>query len=177
MKNLIIFSHPHLATSQTHRSLLDEIADLPQVKIHHLESMYPTAQIDVQAEQQACEHAERIIWQFPLFWHSCPALLKAWQDDVLARNWAYGARQALAGKTLQLVVSTGSPCAAYVADSDYVLDAFWIPMQASAQVLGMKWGEPLVLRSVEHDPPAPFSVEHQVLITQFAQQYCALLGH
>jgi len=33
---------------------------------------------------------ERIIFQFPLYWYSCPALLKKWLEDVLSPGFAYG---------------------------------------------------------------------------------------
>jgi glutathione-regulated potassium-efflux system ancillary protein KefF len=176
MKNLVIFSHPHLATSQTHRLLIDEIAELPQLKIHHLEAMYPDGVIDVLAEQQACQKAERIIWQFPLYWHACPAMLKRWQDEVFERDWAYGARQMLAGKALQLVVSTGSNGAVYDGASSISTEALWYPMRLTAQALGLIWHAPLVLHDVEHLPQSPFDAEHQTAITAFAAHYCALLG-
>ncbi|WP_157670227.1 NAD(P)H-dependent oxidoreductase [Chitinibacter sp. GC72] len=176
MRNLIIFSHPHLATSQTHRTLLDEIAELPQVKIHHLESMYPDGQIDVLAEQQACQKAERIIWQFPLYWHACPAMLKRWQDEVFELDWAYGAKQALAGKNLLLVVSTASIGALYDGATDISSEALWYPMRLTAEALGLHWQTPLVLHDVEHLPRSPFDKVHQTAIEVFAQQYRALLS-
>jgi putative NADPH-quinone reductase len=176
MKNLIIFSHPHLATSQTHRQLIDAIAELPQVKIHHLEAMYPDGQIDILAEQQACLKAERIIWQFPLYWHSCPAMLKRWQDDVFERDWAYGCRQLLQGKSLQLVLSMAAQGIEYDGDAAISVEALWYPMRLTADALGLAWQTPLVLRDVEHQPQLPFDRAHQVAIEAFAQQYRHLLS-
>lgn len=176
MKNLIIFSHPHLASSQTHRTLIDEIAELPQVKIHHLESMYPDGQIDVLAEQAACLRAERIVWQFPLYWHSCPAMLKRWQDEVFERDWAYGRQQSLAGKHVHLVVSTASVGTLYDAAQPISTEALWYPMRLTAEALGLIWHAPLVLHDVEHLPRSPFDVEHQTAIEVFAQHYRALLS-
>lgn len=175
MKNLIIFSHPHLATSQTHRQLLDEIAELPQVKIHHLEAMYPDGQIDVLAEQQACVKAERIIWQFPLYWHGCPAMLKRWQDDVFERDWAYGSRCALRGKSLLLVVSMAGQGLEYDGGTAVSAENLWYPMLLTANALGLVWQEPLVLRDVEHQPQLQFDRTHQRAIEVFAQQYRDLL--
>ncbi|WP_410499483.1 NAD(P)H-dependent oxidoreductase [Chitinibacter sp. S2-10] len=176
MKNLIIFSHPHLANSQTHRTLIDEIAELPEVKIHHLESMYPDGDIDVLAEQQACEHAERIVWQFPLYWHSCPAMLKRWQDEVFARDWAFGAKRALDGKTLQLVVSTASVGSLYDADKTISTEVLWYPMRLTAEALGLHWQTPLVLHDVEHLPRSPFEQQHHTAIEAFAYSYRDLLS-
>lgn len=175
MKNLIIFSHPHLATSQTHRQLLDEIAELPEVKVHHLETMYPDGLIDVMAEQQACVKAERIIWQFPLYWHSCPAMLKRWQDDVFVRDWAYGARRVLQGKSLQLALSMAGQGLEYDGGTAISVDDLWYPMQLTANALGLVWQRPLVLRDVEHQPQLQFDQIHQVAIEAFAQQYRELL--
>ncbi|WP_373976629.1 NAD(P)H-dependent oxidoreductase [Chitinibacter sp. SCUT-21] len=176
MRNLVIFSHPHLAMSQTHRVLIDAIAELAQVKIHHLEAMYPDACIDVLAEQQACQKAERIVWQFPLYWHSCPAMLKRWQDEVFAPGWAFGAKEALAGKSLQLVVSTASRGAVYDGASTISTEALWYPMRLTAEALGLVWHVPLVLHDVEHLPQSPFDADHQTAIEAFALQYKTLLS-
>ncbi|WP_273431181.1 NAD(P)H-dependent oxidoreductase [Chitinibacter tainanensis] len=152
MKNLLIVSHPHLAMSHIHRPLLDELAELPDSRVHHLESMYPDGEIDLLAEQEACEHAQRLVWQFPLYWHSCPALLKRWQDDVLCPGWAYGRRQQLAGKTLWLVVSMATASRQYGTLDAAALAAILRPFQLTAEGLGMRWQPPLIM-DIQPDTP------------------------
>ena len=71
--------------SVTRRVLLDE---------------YPTMKIDGDWERDLLISHENIILQFPFYWYSSPAIVKEWLDEVLARGWAYGGGQALAGKKL-----------------------------------------------------------------------------
>lgn len=44
---------------------------------------------DVLREQQRVERADMLIFVFPFYWWSVPALLKGWFDRVLTVNWAY----------------------------------------------------------------------------------------
>ncbi len=44
---------------------------------------------DIAAEQEKLKWADAIIFQFPLWWFSVPAILKGWFDRVLAAGWAY----------------------------------------------------------------------------------------
>ena len=84
MKNILIISgHPNLQQSTANRAILDELAGrLPHAQIRRLDALYFDYQIDIAAEQQALLVVDVIVWQFPLFWYSLPALLKKWLDDV-----------------------------------------------------------------------------------------------
>ena len=44
---------------------------------------------DVSAEQEKLLWADAVIFQFPLWWFSMPAILKGWVDRVFARGFAY----------------------------------------------------------------------------------------
>ncbi|XP_071346119.1 NAD(P)H dehydrogenase [quinone] 1 [Trachinotus anak] len=44
---------------------------------------------DIVAEQRKVEEAELIIFQFPLYWFSVPAIMKGWMDRVLAQGFAF----------------------------------------------------------------------------------------
>lgn len=44
---------------------------------------------DIAAEQRKLEEAELIIFQFPLYWFSVPAILKGWFDRVLTQGFAF----------------------------------------------------------------------------------------
>uniref|UniRef100_UPI0025AE52BB NAD(P)H dehydrogenase [quinone] 1 isoform X2 n=1 Tax=Doryrhamphus excisus TaxID=161450 RepID=UPI0025AE52BB len=44
---------------------------------------------DIMAEQQKVKEAELIIFQFPLYWFSVPAIMKGWMDRVLAQGFAF----------------------------------------------------------------------------------------
>lgn len=75
---------------------------------------------DIAAEQEKLRWADTVIFQFPLWWFSMPAIMKGWFDRVYANGFAYGVGEhndhhwgdrygegTLAGKRAMLVVTTG----------------------------------------------------------------------
>lgn len=90
MKTLVIISHPDIMESGSQQYLLSSIPNDTNITVRHLESLYPDFKIDVPKEQALLKEHDRIIFQFPLYWYSSPALLKKWQDDVLTDGFAYG---------------------------------------------------------------------------------------
>ncbi|WP_058959411.1 NAD(P)H-dependent oxidoreductase [Type-E symbiont of Plautia stali] len=75
---------------------------------------------DIAAEQEKLRWADTVIFQFPLWWFSMPAILKGWFDRVYANGFAYGVGEHneehwgdrygegnMAGKRAMLVVTTG----------------------------------------------------------------------
>ncbi len=82
-------------------------AKLLDVTWHHVEELQ---EIDVDKEQKLLMKADRIIFQFPLYWYAAPAGLKNWEDKVLTRNFVYGDdNDNLGDKEFGIVVSTGMP--------------------------------------------------------------------
>jgi glutathione-regulated potassium-efflux system ancillary protein KefF len=77
-----------------------------------------------------------------------PPLLKLWMDEVLTFGWAYGpGGNALRGKDLWLVTSTGGTAEAYQPSGHnrHFIDAFWPPYEQSAALAGMRFLPPMVL--------------------------------
>jgi glutathione-regulated potassium-efflux system ancillary protein KefF len=77
-----------------------------------------------------------------------PPLMKLWLDEVFSFGWAYGpGGQALQGKDLWLVASTGGPEESYRPDGHnrYAFDAFLPPYEQTAALTGMRWLPPLLL--------------------------------
>lgn len=79
-----------------------------------------TQSADIVAEQEKLLWADTVIFQFPLWWFSMPAIMKGWIDRVYAYGFAYGVGEhsdrhwgdrygegTLAGKRAMLVVTTG----------------------------------------------------------------------
>lgn len=75
---------------------------------------------DIAAEQEKLRWADAVIFQFPLWWFSMPAIMKGWFDRVYANGFAYGVGEhndhhwgdrygegTLTGKRAMLVVTTG----------------------------------------------------------------------
>jgi putative NADPH-quinone reductase len=88
------------------------------------EEVYATAHqgfaLEVEAELQKLAWCDVMIWQFPLWWFSVPAVLKGWVDRVFAMGRVYGAGQiyengVFRGKRalLSLTTGSGSPAEAY----------------------------------------------------------------
>jgi NAD(P)H dehydrogenase (quinone) len=69
---------------------------------------------DVKAEMRKFEKADLIIFNFPLWWYSAPAILKGWIDRVFASGFAYGggrgvyAKGPFKGKRAMVAMTTGS---------------------------------------------------------------------
>jgi NAD(P)H dehydrogenase (quinone) len=73
---------------------------------------------DVQAEIEKLLWADTVLWTFPLWWFSLPAILKGWVDRVFVMGAIYGggrvyAKGALGGRRAMLAFTTGGPAAAY----------------------------------------------------------------
>lgn len=75
---------------------------------------------DVRAEQEKLRWADAIIFQFPIWWFSMPAILKGWVERVYALGFAYGVGEhsdkrwgdrygegVLAGKRAMLIATAG----------------------------------------------------------------------
>lgn len=80
-----------------------------------------TFSADIRAEQEKIRWADWIIFQFPLWWVSPPAILKGWIDRVLAFGFAYRPesdwydRGLLKGRKAMLSITTDHPSSMYTA--------------------------------------------------------------
>lgn len=103
-KTLVVVTHPNIEQSHVNKSWVEALKAHPELyTVHEIYKLYPDGKIDVAAEQKLLESYDNIVLQFPMYWYSSPALLKQWQDDVLAYGWAYGSKgNALKGKKLAL---------------------------------------------------------------------------
>ncbi|SFD76342.1 Putative NADPH-quinone reductase (modulator of drug activity B) [Paenibacillus catalpae] len=107
MKTLVIVTHPNMEASRVNKAWVEELKNQGDVTVHELYKAYPDENIDVAKEQQLVEAHDRIIFQFPLFWYSTPALLKKWFDSVLQYGWAFGPDgDKTKGKEIGVAVST-----------------------------------------------------------------------
>lgn len=114
MKVVVISGHPDLKSSVANSVILDELQkQLPEVEVRKLDELHTHGQFDVEAEKAAILSADLIVWQFPIFWYSVPALLKKWLEDVFQYGFAYGSTAVLGGKKLLLSCTAGAPVEAY----------------------------------------------------------------
>lgn len=105
---LILFAHPLFEKSNANIALVNNIPDSPHITFHDLYQEYPDFDIDIKREQELLMLHDIIIWHHPMYWYSCPPLLKQWIDLVLEHGWAYGREGlALKDKLLLQVITTG----------------------------------------------------------------------
>jgi len=67
---------------------------------------------DIRAELDKLIRADLVIFNFPLYWYSMPAIMKGWIDRVLVSGYCYGGmrfydRGGLKGKRAMLAVTLG----------------------------------------------------------------------
>ena len=76
---------------------------------------------DIAAEQAKLTRANFVIFQFPVWWFSMPAILKGWADRVFARGYAYlpGRKYdsgMFKGKLAMIAATTGTSADTYAPD-------------------------------------------------------------
>ena len=109
---------------------------------------YPRFKIDVETEQDRLLTHDAIIFQFPLFWYSTPALLKEWQDLVLEYGFAYGeGGDRIAGKLFLPVITAGGPQEFYRTGgrNNYSLRDLLRPLEQTANLCGLNFVPPYTL--------------------------------
>jgi glutathione-regulated potassium-efflux system ancillary protein KefG len=147
---LIIFAHPAIHKSRVNRALIENVRDMEYVRVQDLYSLYPDFYIDVEVEQKLLSSVELIVLHHPMFWYSCPSLLKEWEDVVLEKGYAYGpGGDALRGKRLLSVISTGGKAEAYQPDgyNKFTVQELLRPFEATANLCGMTYHRPHLIQS------------------------------
>jgi glutathione-regulated potassium-efflux system ancillary protein KefF len=167
---LVLAAHPQLEHSRVTRTLMQAAARAPggaaRIEVRDLYALYPDYWIDTVAEQAALAAARLVVWLHPIHWYAMPPLMKLWLDEVFAFGWAYGpGGQALRGKDLWLVASTGGPASSYRPDgyNRYFFDAFLHPYEQTAALTGMRWLPPLVLHGAHRVGDAVLAAHGEML--------------
>lgn len=108
-KILILNGHPDPGASTAGKAVLEAFVKLrPDAQVRMLSALCGKEGYDVAGEQAALVGADVVVWHFPFYWYSVPALMKKWIDDVLTRGFAYGSGgTALCGKHLLISFTTG----------------------------------------------------------------------
>lgn len=150
---LVLFAHPRTDRSEVNAVLAEAVRGITGVTVVDLYAEYPTFDIDVDREQQRLLDHDVIVFQHPVYWYSCPALLKEWQDLVLEHGFAYGeGGTALDGKVLLNAVSAGARRDVYSQDGGYKyeLRAFFAPFEQTARLCRMRYLPPFTLYAAGH---------------------------
>jgi glutathione-regulated potassium-efflux system ancillary protein KefG len=145
---LVLYAHPSQERSEINRPLAGRARAHPAATLVDLYADYPDSHIDIDREQARLREHDVLMFLFPLFWYSTPALLKEWQDLVLEHGFAYGSEGcALAGKHFICACSAGGPAAAYAADgfNHYTLRELLRPLEQTATLCHMHYLPPFAL--------------------------------
>ena len=147
---LLYFAHPGQQYSHVNKAMWSAAQELDGISRVDLYAQYPRMNIDVDQEQDRLLEHDVILFQFPLFWYSTPAIIKEWQDLVLEHGFAYGAGgDKLAGKTMMLALTAAGPAEAYTEAGyqNYPLRTFLTPLEQTARLCGMRFATPYVLHA------------------------------
>jgi len=145
-KVLILFAHPVYQTSVVNKSLLSSLSGNKYVTIHDLYEVYPDFMIDVAYEQALLEAHDVVIFQHPMYWYSCPALLKEWIDLVLEHGFAHGAEaNVLKHKIFMSSITSGGDQSNYRGEQS-VRDLLK-PFELTAKLCKMKYLPPFITYS------------------------------
>ncbi|USD67976.1 NAD(P)H-dependent oxidoreductase [Vibrio sp. SCSIO 43136] len=145
---LVLYAHPSQHRSEVNAPLFKAAQKSEGVTCVDLYQEYPSYGINIDREQQRLIDHDVIIFQFPLYWYSTPAILKEWQDLVLEYGFAYGnGGEALNGKTFLCVLSAGGKAEAYHADgyNHFTIRQLLQPLEQMASLTGMNYLPPFAL--------------------------------
>ncbi|MBJ2175175.1 NAD(P)H-dependent oxidoreductase [Aureibaculum sp. A20] len=170
-KILILFSHPKFEKSRANSALIERIKDKEGVTLHDLYERYPDFHIDVDKEKELLNEHDVIIWHHPLYWYSCPPLMKQWIDMVLEFNWAYGPKGvALQDKICLNVITTGGSKDMYCSEgvNSFSVNQFLRPFEQTAKLCGMKYLPPFAVMGTHKLNDEDLQI--------YANQYSKLIG-
>jgi len=147
-KILILFAHPSQHRSEINLPLIQASSSVEDVTVVDLYAEYPDYCIDIEREQQRLREHNIIVFMFPLYWYSTPAILKEWQDLVLEYGFAYGHDGTeLHGKTLLCAITAGGTENAYRTHgyNHYSIRELLRPIEQTATLCGISYLPPYAL--------------------------------
>ncbi len=162
-KVLILFAHPGQKHSCVNIGMAKAARAMAGVTFIDLYAEYPRFNIDIDQEQARLLAHDVIVFQFPIYWYSVPALLKEWQDLVLEYGFAYGhGGDRLKGKVLLPVVTAGGPQDAYneQGSNHFRLRTLLSPLEQTATLCQMRFMPPLALFSAHSASTDGRGAEH-----------------
>jgi putative NADPH-quinone reductase len=114
---LIILAHPNFDQSFANKMIVEYLENSKlDLEIRKIHDMYPDYKINPKAEQEALLRHQTIVFQYPFYWYSMPAILKHWFDIVFEYQFAYGSKgDKLKGKDFVPSFTVGSSESSYSA--------------------------------------------------------------
>lgn len=147
-KILVILAHDDTKNSRVNKRFALEFEGNEDVEVRDIKALYPDYEIDVEAEQEAIKKADKVVFQFPMYWFNAPSILKEWMDKVYSLGFAFDVtkegyqRRELEGREFMLAVSMGGVQEAYDGDKVKSVNECLTPYIYTAKFCGMKVVEP-----------------------------------
>jgi len=170
-KILLLFAHPRFENSKVNKALVAKIQEVEHVTFRDLYEEYPLYNIDVEYEKSLLLSHDIIVWHHPLYWYSCPPLLKQWIDVVLEYNWAYGPEgHALDGKKVMTTITVGGSRKVYSSEgyNSYPINDFLRPFKQTAKLCGMQYLPPFAVMGTHRlnsDDLDKYCISYRELLT------------
>ena len=145
---LVLYAQPGHRHSTANAAMAKAARQVEGITFVDLYAEYPRFHIDVDREQARLLEHDIVLFQFPMFWYSTPALIKEWQDLVLEHGFAYGeGGDALRGKSMMLAVTAAGSDEAYSPQGyqNHDIRTFLTPLQQTAHLCRMTFLTPFVL--------------------------------
>ncbi len=134
-KTLVVMAHPDIKNSRANKILKEEVEKLSNAEIYNLYEKYPDGNIDVEKEIELLDKTGALILQFPLYWYSCPSLLKEWIDKVFMAA-RYGEKRVLKGKKIGVAVTAGGIESVYDGSNGLTIKEVLAPFSLSIDHVG-----------------------------------------
>ncbi|XP_047437177.1 NAD(P)H dehydrogenase [quinone] 1 [Mugil cephalus] len=116
---------------------------------------------DIMEEQRKVEEAELVIFQFPLYWFSVPAVMKGWMDRVLTQGFAFSLEKMynngiFKDKKAMLSFTTGATQTMFQADgiNGDINVTLWPLQNGTLHFCGFQVLAPQIFWSPAHCPAA-----------------------
>ena len=181
-KILLLFAHPRFEQSRVNRALLTCLQDQEDITVHDLYEEYPNFNIDVAREKELLLSHQIIVWHYPFYMYSAPAMIKQWIDQVLEHGWAHGAEGImLKNKPIFNTITTGGTRESYSRKgfNRHTIAEFLIPLEQTASLCKMTWLQPFVVQGtyrLTDNMLAEYAVQYRQLMQRLAQTQSVSIG-
>ncbi len=157
MNNILIISgHPDLEHSTANGRIIERVQTaFPKTVVRRLDTLYPDGTIDAAAEQAALAQADVIVWQFPFYWYSAPALMRSWLEGVLTYGFAYGSSgDKLHGRKLIVSLTAGGSAEGYSKGGyeGFDIEDYFPQFVSTAHLCGMDYQAPVYSYNMAYLP-------------------------
>lgn len=140
----ILLSHPNFDNSMMNKYLANVLNKNEKFSVRCLDKIRTNGYFDLEDEKKFLEDADMLVWQFPLYWYSCPSSLRDWQDQVMSPI-VYSANNFLKGKSVQVIFTAGAGEENYSHEglNRYTIDEMLRPLEMTVNAAGMVWKKPI----------------------------------